>query len=110
MIQLRTVLTSDATSQVVQEPDGTLSHDALFPDKPWQTTALDSRNANVQAMRELLYSEKATPEERALAVPVAKSLAEGKVPAAGDVTRMEQAKVNRPQAEPVEPKNTQEEN
>lgn len=103
MIQLRTVLTADATSQIVQEPDGSLSHDALFPDKPWQTTPLKADPAT-DKIRALLYNEKATEEERAKCLPVAKALAEGRVPKAADVLVIQDAqeKLNRPQAEPAD--------
>lgn len=92
MIQFRTVLAADATSQVVQEPDGSLSHDALFPDKPWETTKLDDKAPETVAIRELLYSEKATLEEKALAIPVALALSKSETPDARDVTAMEDAK------------------
>lgn len=92
MVQFRTVLTADATSQVVQEPDGTLSHDALFPDKPWETTALDDKAPETVAIRELLYSEKATLEEKSLAIPVALALSKGEVPKPTDVQAVQDAK------------------
>lgn len=90
MIQLRTVLTSNSTSQIVQEPDGTLSHDALFADKPWSTTPLQERDAG--DIRALLYHEKATDVERAKCIPVAKDLAAGKTPAPADVQAVRDAK------------------
>lgn len=98
-IQFRTVLAAVANPDhtedwVVQELDGTLSHEHRPLDRPAEATRLDARNAEYAAMRELLHHEDATPEEKAKAVPVAKRRAGGQAPRAADVTAMEQAKTD----------------
>lgn len=96
MFQLRTVLAAitnpDGTEDwVVQEADGKLSHEFRPLDRPAEVTDLE-KAPECATIRELLYSEKATPEERAKVLPVAVSIGNGERPKTEDVAALETAK------------------
>lgn len=96
MIQLRTVLASianpDGTEDwVVQEADGKLSHEFRPLDRPAEVADLE-KSPECATIRELLYSEKATPEEKSLALPVALALSKGEAVKTEDVAAVEDAK------------------
>lgn len=80
-IELRTVLAAqenpDGTETwVVQEPDGNLSHEQRHRDKPATVTPLPL-SPDLDAVRELLYMDAATPEDKAAVFPVVESLRKG---------------------------------
>lgn len=88
-MELRTVLAAlqnqDGTETwVVQEPDGSLSHEQRHPDKPATVTALPL-SPDLDAVRELLYLDSATPEDKAAVFPVVESLRKGERVKAADM-------------------------
>lgn len=88
-IELRTVLAAqqnqDGTETwVVQEPNGDLSHEFRHLDRPATITPLPL-SPDLDAVRELLYLDATTPEDKAVVFPVVESLRKGEKPKVADV-------------------------
>lgn len=86
--ELRTVLAEDGDTWIVQEPDGNLSHEIRHPDKPAEVTPLEL-SPELDLVREVLFDEKLTEEDKLAVFPVCESIRKGERVKAADARALE---------------------